>query len=435
MTLPVDDDRVQGFCLRKGRLAGLVIFAVVGVCLGLMLPAPQAAGYRAGGLEEDLAGVGTVGFAPWGWDVGNEVVSSVVVSWHPMRAEAPAVAPRDRADSVRFYKEVYQASQGIGSGWTGAISGCVAGELDAAYREAIQLRVLYFRAMAGLGGEVVLDPALHPKCQLAALMMSANKDLRHDPPESWVCYSADGAEAASRSNLALGIAGPGAVDLFMEDPGDVNYFTGHRRWLLYPSLWRMGVGAVTPGANYPHAAALWVLFPPETRPPLPEWVAWPPHGYVPRQVVYPRWSFSYPKADFSSADVIMTRDGEPVGLSVSPLGPPGYADNTLVWMPQGLPSGPPSSDYRYEVAIRNVAIGGIYKIFEYTVVVIDPDRTMDAPVLEPTSTPTPTPAPTPLPEIQAVINAVTGRSVPSAVDDWNGDGAVDAADAVRAGVR
>ena len=36
-------------------------------------------------------------------------------------------------------------------------------------------------------------------------------------------------------------------------------------------------------------------------------VAWPPKGYVPYQAVYPRWSFSYPGADFSGASVTMSR--------------------------------------------------------------------------------------------------------------------------------
>lgn len=354
-------------------------------------------------------------------------VAALGVFFQAARGEAPRVNPRERADSARFYREVYLASRGVSSGWTGAISSCVAGELSAAYIEAIRLRVNYFRAMVGLVGEVEFDPALHPKCQAAALMMSANNALAHNPPPTWKCYSADGVEAATYGNLALGIAGPDAVDLYMDDPGDENYFVGHRRWVLYPALWRMGVGDVTPRANYPPAAVLWVIFPPGARPPLPEWVAWPPHGYVPRQVVYPRWSFSYPKADFREANVIMTRDGAYVGLAVSPSGPPGYGDNTLVWMPEGLPSSPPSKDIRYDVAIRNVMIGDKSRDFEYTVIIIDPNRTADAPTLEPT--------PTPDSEARRALDAVIGRSAPSAGLDWNGDGVVDVADAIWAARR
>jgi hypothetical protein len=363
----------------------------------------------------------------WQDSVGED--SSGATHRQPLPSSGLVVNPRDRADSVRFYKEVYLASRGVASGWTGAISGCVTGTLSAGYIEAVRLRILYFRAMVGLGGDIVFDPELDAKCQEAALMMSANDDLNHNPPSNWQCHTQAGAEAASRSNLALGIAGPGAVDLYLEDPGEANYFVGHRRWLLYPPQSRMGLGDVTPKANYRHAAVLWVASPTFLRQPLPEWVAWPPHGYVPWQLVYPRWSFSCPKADFSNADVILTRNGAFVGLSVSTPGPPGFGDNTLVWIPAELPSAPPTKDVRYEVTIRNVRLEGVIRNFEYVVVVMDPDRQLSAPVLDPT----PTPAPTPPPAVQAVINAVAGRSVPSADDDWNGDGAVDAADALRAG--
>lgn len=36
-------------------------------------------------------------------------------------------------------------------------------------------------------------------------------------------------------------------------------------------------------------------------------MAWPPAGYVPYQVIYPRWSFAIAGANFSQAAVTMAR--------------------------------------------------------------------------------------------------------------------------------
>jgi len=66
-------------------------------------------------------------------------------------------------------------------------------------------------------------------------MMDANNSLNHNPPTSWTCYSAGGAEAASHSNLSLGYNTTSAVTGQMNDDGSNNYFCGHRRWILFQS--------------------------------------------------------------------------------------------------------------------------------------------------------------------------------------------------------
>ncbi len=47
--------------------------------------------------------------------------------------------------------------------------------------------------------------------------------------------------------------------------------------------------------------------------------AWPPPGYVPYQVVFPRWSFAYPGANFTNATVTMTSSGASWPVSLEPL--------------------------------------------------------------------------------------------------------------------
>jgi len=140
--------------------------------------------------------------------------------------------------------------------------------------------VNYFRAMAGLPA-VSHEAVKNAKSQQAALMMTANGMLNHVPPPSWICYSADGAEAAGKSNLAS-LPGPPAVALYMFDPGGGNTAVGHRRWILYPRQVELGTGS-TDNAN-----DLWVIGTFGSRPATPEIVAWPPVGFVPYQLVYPR---------------------------------------------------------------------------------------------------------------------------------------------------
>ena len=229
--------------------------------------------------------------------------------------------------------------------WNGSLAQCLPGTTSLAYEEATIRRVNYYRAMAGLPGDVTLDPVWNAKCQAAAQMMSAQGELSHDPDSSWACYSEDGDEAAGHSNLAAHSAGPEAIDDYIADLGKYNYFVGHRRWILYPRQKVMGTGSVPPSrldnTYYWRANALWVTGGFGLRPATPEWVAWPPEGYVPYQVVYPRWSFSYPRADFTGTDVTMSESGTPVSLTILALdkNDRGYADNTIVWEPSGLPRG------------------------------------------------------------------------------------------------
>ena len=76
------------------------------------------------------------------------------------------------------------------------------------------LRLNYFRAMAGVPATVTFSDTYNAMDQRAALMVSANAQVSHSPPTTWTCYRADGAQAASQSNLILGAFGRNAIDLF-----------------------------------------------------------------------------------------------------------------------------------------------------------------------------------------------------------------------------
>jgi hypothetical protein len=182
------------------------------------------------------------------------------------------------------------------------------------------------------------------------------------------------------------------VTLYVQDPGDVNYPIGHRRWMLYPPLIAVGHGdtdvsdalVVLPSTQY----ALW-----GARPSSPEWVRWPPEGHVPYQVAYPRWSISHnPNSDFSAANVSMSAGGSPIAVSVRQL-VNGYGDNTLVWEPSGINAHAGMADLPVSVTVSNILVAGVSRTVNYTVTIIDP-ATAAGPTPTPTRTPTRTATPT-----------------------------------------
>ena len=296
--------------------------------------------------------------------------------------QAPAIPLPSREAVVREYQEVYLASGVVPADWTGNRTNCTAGTTSAAYAIATVQRLNFFRFLAGLPEPVSLNPDWSLQCQEAALMMSAQRQLSHAPAPGWACYTAAGAEAAGRSNLALGVAGPAAIDFYFDDPGTGNAAVGHRRWLLYPPLPSVGTGSL-PAVGGVAANALWVIGLPGPRPAEPAWIAWPPPGFIPYRLLpvnSKRWSFSLPNADFSGAVVAMNRGGVAVPVTLE-VPTSGYGDNTLVWVASGVSPAAPVDDVTYLVTVGNVRVEGVARAFTYKVTVIDPARVVPPPVL------------------------------------------------------
>ena len=300
-------------------------------------------------------------------------------SAHGQQAFVPAVNLADRAAVLGLYRDYYLTSEGVLPGWTGSVAFGSPGTISTAYQIATLRRINYYRAMSGLPGNVVLDPAVSAKCQQAALMMAAEGNVSHHPLPSWRYYTVAAAEAAANSDLALDTRndeGPGAIDRYIADDGPANPFVGHRRWLLYAGTTTTGLGIVPPETgNHPGTNATWVRGSgPATLPGVRPSVAWPPAGYVPAPLVYTRWSFSYPNADFSRATVRVTKNGVPLAVVLEPLGcqslPNGTGmsagNNTLAWTLPGNVAGR-FADECYEVRVDNVAIADGKRQFRYPV--------------------------------------------------------------------
>jgi hypothetical protein len=96
------------------------------------------------------------------------------------------VNPGNRAASRAFFNAYYLA-QDAPINWTGNRSTCNAGDTNLSFRDAVLLRINYFRAMAGVPATVTFSDTYNAMDQQAALMMSVNGQLSHNPPTTWTC--------------------------------------------------------------------------------------------------------------------------------------------------------------------------------------------------------------------------------------------------------
>ncbi len=290
---------------------------------------------------------------------------------------AVAVDTWNRSAVASFYHSEYTPPLSVPMQWSGNVATCTAGSTSQAYLDATFRMINYYRGMVGLDA-ATNAVGYNAGAQEAALIMSANGALSHNPPSSWTCWTAAGGSAAGSSNLALGNAGPTAIIAYIKDTGSGNYFVGHRRWILYPRRNEFGSGSV--GETTQSANALYVFTSTVARPATPEKVAWPPEGYVPFQVTYPRWSLSLntsSSVSFAAANVTMTEGASPVPLTVVSRTDNGYGDNTIVWEPSGLSFVPGMQDRRFTVTVSNISVSGSPQTRVYDVVVIDPDVVAD----------------------------------------------------------
>lgn len=287
-------------------------------------------------------------------------------------------------ETIRIaYNSIFAPTDNTALGYAGDPAAGIAGDTSQVYKAAVLARINFFRAMAGVPSIGYLDPNLNSKDQLGALMLYANQQLSHTPPTSWLRYSAAGAEALANSNICKGLlADAGCINLFMDDHGPNNLAIGHRRWFLFPSTPKMGTGDIPEGSQRLWNA-VWVLDSASYFGPRPatreQFIAWPPRGYVPYQMVYNRWSFSYPNASFTGATVTMKRNGNDVPIRLDwSADMPNYGDRSIVWVPDNLstdvPSIPvrPANDTTYTITVSNVLVNGVSRTFHYDVIVFDP---------------------------------------------------------------
>ncbi len=222
------------------------------------------------------------------------------------------------SDATRSSCTLWQATREASaeSRWTGSVRTCDPGDLEGEGRLNTLLRVNLYRELAGLG-PVELSDDKSAAAQACSLLMEANRDIEHEVPPNWSCYSELGAEAAMLSNLAT-TAAVEAVDLYMVDTGVPTL--GHRRWILSNSLGPIGVGSAS-GFSCLHVIG-------GNGRSTARYTAWPPAGEVPLGLFRPLswldldeagWSVQSDRVDPSRGEIRVTRDGAPVEVETWPL--------------------------------------------------------------------------------------------------------------------
>jgi hypothetical protein len=202
--------------------------------------------------------------------------------------------------------------------FSGSVAQCMPGDVSAPGRtNALKLLNMY-RFIADLD-PVSGDPALDAKAQSCAIMMEANGMLNHMPPATWKCFTAEGAEAASKSNIAS-TSMVAAIDLYMNDFGN-DTTIGHRRWLLSNSLGPVGFGSASKGS------CAWVVGG-KGRAAKP-WRAWPAPGPFPFEAMSAGgfgqtidatgWSLQSDTIDLTAATVTVTDGAQALPVTTSQL--------------------------------------------------------------------------------------------------------------------
>ena len=300
-----------------------------------------------------IAITGIILFYSCSKDDSSDSVTPVTPSSNPLRDAALA-----------DYNSNYLGSIVSSTGWTGNTSTCSAGTVSQTTHNAVIKRINYFRRMVGLNDQCTLDTTLFAQQQETALIMSANNALNHNPPNTWLCWTSTAAAGAGSSNLALGSNSSGAVSAFIQDNGTGNQVVGHRRWILHSRKQEFSYGSTN------NAMALYV-FNSDTNTVVPDFIAYPPKGYVPQSLVYSRWSLGIPGAGFGGATVSMTGPGgTSVPSTIVSSTDNGYGDNTLVWEPTGINT-TSTADISYTVTVSGIT-GADSTSYTYTVNLFKP---------------------------------------------------------------
>jgi hypothetical protein len=357
------------------------------------------------------------------------LVTSQAYAWSPgVGSESAtsgfAVDTQSRNDVISFWHSVYSESEGYENrlGWTGSIGNNDPGSTSATFKNDVERRINYYRAMAGMDASIRIRPSSETvsgdsgpnapegttkqdAAQAAAFMLSKNTaEFRedggvsnpvdthnpHNPPESWIADGDTARNGAYYSNVAIGHYGPGAIDAYISEDaqgagGAENSVVGHRRYIFHSRLQEVATGDVRPtNGNYLPANALYVFGDWLTPSSSPEFICWPNSGFIPEDITPRLWSLSYPGADFSGATIDMqVVGGEAIATNITSQNALYYADNTIVWKATDISAIPSAehADVTIQVTVSNVIINDSANSYNYSVTIINPNRLTDSPTL------------------------------------------------------
>ena len=183
---------------------------------------------------------------------------------------------------------------------------------------------------------VVTEASRDAQAQTCSLMMDANNMLSHEPPTTWLCYTAQGAMGAMTSNISGG-PGVSSVAGYMIDSGNETTF-GHRRIILSNRLGPIGLGSTGQGG----ASCMQNIG--GTGNAGKAWVAWPPPGPFPmqaygsgtRSLSQTGWSVQTQRSiTLTSATVTVTSAGANMPMTMSQLTGTYGESNAIRLVPMG----------------------------------------------------------------------------------------------------
>jgi hypothetical protein len=264
--------------------------------------------------------------------VEEERVAAPVAVEEPSCASAPSETPSERI-CRRWRCEAPNSAPP--AAWDGNGASCSPGRLDADAAARALRRINLHRDLAGLD-PIAFEDEWIDSGQACAVLAHANAKLSHDPGRDWACWSQLGASTSAVSLIANRSAEV-SIRAYFEDPGNETTMS-HRRWLLSPTLERVGFGStdryscvVLDGPNRPKRSSL--------QPPT--WVAWPPPGLVPMQVFESElldtagWTIQSETESLELATVSVSADDRTMPVRTTHLEPLRGSRSALRFVPDG----------------------------------------------------------------------------------------------------
>jgi hypothetical protein len=315
----------------------------------------------------------------------------------------PKVDVADRRQMINLYntynvrvKDMLTHDENFPTGRTANANNCVAGDIAPAFRELIVRQANVYRAVAGLNSVSVADKVANDAAQAGALIQQQYwatdaRSFNHNPKSTDACYTSVGADASSKSNIALGVfSGPVMPRSYVDDGGTYNAIAGHRSNFLTRNLDKFAVGDVR-GAfpTLQNGVYSGNLMTPIGRAPVAsdaEPVFWPPRNAFLPVEWYPissnRWSVQCPSCGYNSATVSVKFQGRPVNVTTVVSG------GMLIWTIDDAAATYdtknyastdvetfiryPENDEVFDVELRGVSVIGVSTNYSYKVTVFDP---------------------------------------------------------------
>lgn len=242
--------------------------------------------------------------------------------------------------------------------WTGNTKKCLEGSVSETAHNKTMQRINYFRRFAGIDDEIKFTLDLNKKAQKIAFELYS---------DSMDCKISNLAETTP------GIKSDGKHTSYaVYDMMKGTHEIGQRHFILNPDYKYLGHGSTDQNMTL----ILDDKMPEHNERFDSTFIAWPSEGMVPAELVFARWSFSLPNADFSKAKVEMRvkEFNRPIPeqmIRIDEFDPSAPGVSTFSWIPLDVILYA-QMDLTYEVHIYNVKFPGDEQGygFKYDVTVI-----------------------------------------------------------------